>query len=224
MEIIGVRQDREPVFTTTLRHGEPPATASLRHGFRLVRPLSAARQGEEIELSVLVEPAGKQRMPAAQSPHRDRGLRMHPGEKPRVFQRVAAYAVVISERGLLVTEYSDQTAATGRYGLPGGGIDPGEEPHDAVLREVVEETSQIVQVGDLVDTHSAHWIGRSPRGDIEDFHAVRLVFTATCADPTEPEVLDIGGTTHSARWVELSAWTSVPWTSGWRDLIAPLLP
>ena len=48
----------------------------------------------------------------------------------------AAFAVVMSRgtRVLLVQK------ADGRWGLPGGGIRPGEAPLDAVLRELREET------------------------------------------------------------------------------------
>jgi 8-oxo-dGTP diphosphatase len=48
----------------------------------------------------------------------------------------AAFAVVLSRapRVLLVQK------ADGRWGLPGGGLRPGESPLDAVLRELREET------------------------------------------------------------------------------------
>jgi 8-oxo-dGTP pyrophosphatase MutT (NUDIX family) len=48
----------------------------------------------------------------------------------------AAFAVVLSKapRVLLVQK------TDGRWGLPGGGIQPGEAPLDAVLRELREET------------------------------------------------------------------------------------
>ena len=52
---------------------------------------------------------------------------------PVTRQRVAAYAVVLSQRGLLATEYSDQTAVPGRWGMPGGGMDDHESPVECVL-------------------------------------------------------------------------------------------
>lgn len=223
MEIIGIDHDGSSVFRTVLRHGEPPTVAALRCGSRMIRPVEAVRGDEEIELTLLVESAGGQAPPPAPVPHRDVDLRLTDGEEPRVFQRIAAYAVVTSDRGLLATEYSDRVVAAGRYGLPGGGIDPHEQPVDAVLREVHEETAQAVEVTTLVAVHSGHWIGRSPRGDVEDFHAVRLIYTATCATPGDPEVIDVGGTTESARWVALDDWRSVGWTSGWKDVIRPVL-
>ena len=53
---------------------------------------------------------------------------MAEGEHPEPYQRTAAYGVVTSVRGVLLTELSGRTAAPGRWTLPGGGIDPGETP------------------------------------------------------------------------------------------------
>ena len=39
------------------------------------------------------------------------------------YQRIAAYAVVRSSRGVLMTELSDRTNAAGMWNLPGGGLD-----------------------------------------------------------------------------------------------------
>lgn len=223
MEIIGIDHDGSSVFRTVLRHGEPPTVAALRCGSRMIRPVQAVRGTAEITLTLLVESAGGQAPPPPLVPHRDMDLRLRAGEAPRIVQRIAAYAVATSDRGLLATEYSNHVVAVGRYGLPGGGIDPEEQPVDAVLREVGEETAQEVEVDQLVAVHSGHWIGRSPRGDVEDFHAVRLIYTATCAAPSDPQVIDVGGTTESACWVALDRWDSIGWTTGWKDVIRPVL-
>lgn len=117
------------------------------------------------------------------------------------YQRIAAYAVVTSDRGVLLTELSDRTNAAGLWTLPGGGIDPEETPQHCVRRELWEETGQ--QVGPLhpLGVLSRHWIGRAPSGRVEDYHVVGLVFTAHCEHPTEPVVHDTGGTTESAAWI-----------------------
>ena len=74
----------------------------------------------------------------------------------------------------------------------------------AVLREVYEETAQSVVLADLETVQTSHWVGRNPLGEVEDFHAVRLVYLAACPEPTEPQVLDAEGTTADARWVPLT--------------------
>ena len=70
---------------------------------------------------------------------------------------------------------------------------------------------------------SSHWVGRSPHGPVEDFHAIRLVYRGTCPEPTDPVVHDEGGTTESARWVPLDAWKDLPWTQNWRQALRRLL-
>ena len=104
--------------------------------------------------------------------------------------------------------------------MPGGGLDENEEPAAAVLREVYEETAQRVVLAELETVQTSHWVGRNPVGELEDFHAVRLVYRAACPEPTEPQVLDADGTTSDARWVPVTDWTTLDWTPGWRQILA----
>jgi ADP-ribose pyrophosphatase YjhB (NUDIX family) len=109
--------------------------------------------------------------------------------------------------------------------LPGGGVDPGESPQDAVLREVAEESGQRVRLVGVLGVVDGHWVGRAPDGRLEDFHAVRLVWQAVCDDPTDPVVHDVGGTTAAAAWVPIEHVASLPLSDAWRgvliDLTAP---
>jgi ADP-ribose pyrophosphatase YjhB (NUDIX family) len=171
----------------------------------------------------LVRPVRDEARPVVRQQGRDAGLVLSGKVRPVVRQRFAAYAVVTSSRGLLATEYSGRTAVIGRWGMPGGGLDDHEPPTSAVLREVAEETSQEIILGELIKVQTSHWVGRSPYGTIEDFHAVRLVYRATCPHPTDPIVLDQGGTTESAQWVPLEFWRSVSWTQNWQLLLTELL-
>ena len=212
------------VFTAPLAHGVDPAVLAHDAGYAVVRPLSAARDADgELELQLLVRPLAGEPRPAVPRRGQDANLQLPAGAEPEVRQRFAAYAVVTSSRGLLATQYSDRTAVSGRWGMPGGGIDDGEQPVDAVLREIAEETDQQVELGDLVVVQTSHWIGRSPRGTLEDFQAVRLIYRATCPQPREPRVLDLGGTTESARWVPLAAWSTLAWTHNWDQVLRELL-
>jgi 8-oxo-dGTP diphosphatase len=141
-----------------------------------------------------------------------------PGERAEAHQRVAAYAVVRSARGVLLTQFTSLTAIPGTWGLPGGGLDEGEDPVDGVHREVWEESGQRIELGALVTIQSQHWVGRAPTGVLEDFHAVRLVYRATCAHPTDPVIHDVGGTTSDARWVSRLEADALEMSSSWRGL------
>jgi 8-oxo-dGTP diphosphatase len=126
-----------------------------------------------------------------------------PDAVPVLRQRLAAYALVVDNGRILLTQLSRRTGWPGGWTLPGGGVDHGEDPKDAVVRETYEETGQHLSDPVLVDVESDHFVGVSPAGVLEDFHAVRLLFRATIAEPGEPVVLDVGGTTAAARWVPL---------------------
>lgn len=141
-------------------------------------------------------------------------------------RRIAAYALVRHDDAVLLTELSVAArTAPGAWTMPGGGIDPGEDPADAVVREVWEETGQRVTDLYLVAVSSDHWIGRAPDGTLEDFQPIRLLYTATCPDPTEPVVHDVGGTTSAAAWVPVADVLAGRLTvvRSWVDALPPLL-
>jgi len=226
MEIVGVEVGgAAPLFAYTLGHGEDPHQVTWELGYKVVRPLSAS--GTKDDLAVTLQVTRHRRAVVPRGPQRTRT--MVPDARVRVApvfrQRLAAYALVISERGILATEFSDRTAVPGLWSLPGGGIDEGENPAQAVQREIHEETGQFVDVRQFIDLQTDHWIGMSPGGVLEDFHAVRLIYVAHCAAPTDPVVHDVGGTTASSAWIPADRWRDLPWATGARALLqrhAPL--
>ncbi len=60
-----------------------------------------------------------------------------------------------------------------------------------------------VRVTGLAEIGAEHFTGRSPRGVLEDFHAVRILVRAEPLEVLDPVVLDVGGSTDLARWVPL---------------------
>lgn len=127
-----------------------------------------------------------------------------PAPAPVPRQRVAAYAVCVREGMVLLAQLSDRTGWPGAWTLPGGGIDHGEHPRDAVVREVQEETGLVVEVGALLDVDSVHFTGHAPSGVLEDYHAVRLLFLGTVTDLAEPAVQEVDGSTMAASWLPLA--------------------
>ncbi|AKU16056.1 NUDIX hydrolase [Luteipulveratus mongoliensis] len=186
-----------------LRHGDDPQVVLRAQGWEpsgLVSISTLRSPTLEIALDYRVSRAPKTEPPAYDVP-RDDGLRIMEGELPIRYQRVAAYAVVTSTRGTLMSQASHRTSTQGQWGLPGGGLDDGEDPDDAVVREVWEESGQHVRLAGALDVVTQHWVGRAPSRRLEDFHAIRLVYRAVCVAPTEPVVHDVGGTTAAAAWM-----------------------
>ena len=201
--VVGTREG-EVVTRFALAHGEDPAVGLAVRGWPGTVVGVEGVLGD-LTLRYAVQPAAPLDPPLGpEGPGLTDAERL--GVDPH--QRVAAYAVVVADGKLLLTQLAGYTGAAGRWNLPGGGLDPGESPTDGVVREVAEETGQVVDDVRLVDVMTQHWVGRSPRG-LEDYHAVRLLHTARCRRPTRPVVHDVGGSTSDARWVPLDDLGSV---------------
>ncbi len=90
--------------------------------------------------------------------------------------------------------------------LPGGGLDHGEDPRDALVREIGEETGLAATVGTTARVYSAHLPRASRDGVMTDFHALRIVYDAWVpADAPTPRVVEVDGSTMEAAWRPLSS-------------------
>ncbi len=119
-------------------------------------------------------------------------------------QRVAAYAVIVRDGEILLSRIAPSISETEQWTLPGGGIDFGEHPDDAVVREVHEETGLHCEVGSPIWIGSAHRIlDTGARGEREasEMHSVRIVYDAWVPlDAPRPQVIEVDGSTVDARW------------------------
>jgi ADP-ribose pyrophosphatase YjhB (NUDIX family) len=124
--------------------------------------------------------------------------------RPFRHQRLGAYALVRRDDAVLLTRISERGFHTGSWTLPGGGVDHGESPRTAVLRELREECGVDGTVGELVAAHDDHFSGTAPSGRYEDFHAVALAFEVSIGDTAEPVLAEVGGTTDAVAWVPVA--------------------
>jgi 8-oxo-dGTP diphosphatase len=123
-------------------------------------------------------------------------------------QRVAAYAVIVRAGSILLARISPAISATEQWTLPGGGIDFGEHPGEAVVREVYEETGLGCELGRPIWIGSAHRVlddGAQDDLAASELHSVRIVYEAWVpVDAPEPRVVEIDGSTVDARWHPLT--------------------
>jgi 8-oxo-dGTP diphosphatase len=119
-------------------------------------------------------------------------------------QRLGAYAVVLDEGQILLTRISSVGYPAGSWTLPGGGVDHGESPHDAVVRELYEETGMAALSSRLVDVHDVHVVAEGRDDRWEDYHGVHLLYAVTVDRSVEPGVVEVGGTTDLAVWVPIT--------------------
>lgn len=101
---------------------------------------------------------------------------------------------------LLAAQRSKPKSLQGRWEFPGGKVDPGETPTQALHRELREELGVEIHLGnELVGPSAGVW-------ELTDQYVMRLWFAQVRAG--EPQAL----TEHSQlRWLEAGAWLSVPW-------------
>ena len=133
------------------------------------------------------------------------------GYRPFVFQRVAAYALIrreTPEPAVLLTRISPRGFHTGQWSLPGGGVEHGEAPADAVVREVLEETGVTCSVTGLRTAGDVTVRGNAPSGRDEELHSVGLVYDAAVPDGTDTFTVEEDGTTDAVAWTLLADITS----------------
>ena len=88
--------------------------------------------------------------------------------------RIAAYGLIVDADRLLLCRISSQLPdLAGSWTLPGGGLEFGEDPVDAMIREVREETGLIVRPDGLAGIDSLH-LERDGRA----FHGLRVIYFA----------------------------------------------
>ena len=143
------------------------------------------------------------------SPLVTEALDMH---RPARVQRLAAYAFIrrASDDAVLLTRISPIGYHSGSWTLPGGGLDFGEHPREALVREVAEECGLTCDVGSLLDVHDVNVVGTAPSGRHEEFHGVHLIFAATVPEDAEPQVVETDGTTDDVRWVTREEMADLP--------------
>lgn len=120
-------------------------------------------------------------------------------------QRVAAYAVILRESPngpeILLSRLARRVSRTELWTLPGGGLDHGEDPKVALLREIWEETGLDAQIGGLPEVFSSHRPNAEFDGRVSDFHALRIVHDAWVPrDAPAPRVMEVNGSTEAAGW------------------------
>ena len=126
----------------------------------------------------------------------------------RKVQRVAAYAVILRDRGagseILLSRLAKRLTDRELWTLPGGGLEHGEDPRDAVVREVYEETGLDVEIDETAHVYSSHQSNTWRQGRRADAHSLRIVYDGWVpVDAPEPRVTEVDGSTVEAAWKPL---------------------
>lgn len=126
---------------------------------------------------------------------------MTPAARPVL--RVSAYAVCTdADRRILLCRIAPgfTTGYDGWWTLPGGGIEHGEDPREAAIRELVEETGLAGEVVELLEVDSWHAPYTDRSGEAIDYHGIRVLYRCRL---TGGELRDeVDGSTDAARWFD----------------------
>jgi 8-oxo-dGTP diphosphatase len=91
---------------------------------------------------------------------------------------VAVAALVFDERGrILLFKHTYRKLA---WGIPAGGLEHGEQPKDAIVREFFEETGMTLEVQRLLLANSSRYfqhvslvyLCRAPKGEFRESHEI----------------------------------------------------
>ncbi|MFI5385873.1 MAG: NUDIX hydrolase [Fimbriimonadales bacterium] len=119
------------------------------------------------------------------------------------FIRVSAYGLIVRGERILLCRISPSTLPTQEWTLPGGGIDFGEHPEKAAVREILEETGFHVTLSGRphVDSDLIGW--RDATG-----HAIRLIYNAQIIGGELTH--EVNGSTDRCDWFTRSEALALP--------------
>ena len=123
-------------------------------------------------------------------------------EHPDHDVRVGAYAVLVDDRERILLALWNE-GPTPAWTVPGGGVEEGETPEEAAVREVREETGYGVELvrllgEDVFTVPAAERLDGAPR----PLRSVRLVFEARIVGGGLTHEVD--GTTDEAAWIPVA--------------------
>jgi 8-oxo-dGTP diphosphatase len=136
--------------------------------------------------------------------------------------RLGSYAICIDEQErILLCRLATGEPEPGAWTLPGGGVDFGEHPDNAVIRELREESGLIGEVARLEGVFS-HLYSDSPYADGADLHFLGVLYRVRVIGGELTDEVD--GSTDRCAWFDRAALGDVRIVSVARNAIERVWP
>jgi len=104
-------------------------------------------------------------------------------------------AAILLDGAVLAARRTTPPEAAGRWEFPGGKVEPGESPEEALVREIAEELGCRIEI--------MGWLpGSTPIGDAYELRIACGVLTQGEPSPTEHDLI---------RWVAVEELDSIDW-------------
>lgn len=125
-------------------------------------------------------------------------------------KRIEVVAAIIRREGLYLATQRGYGAFEGMWEFPGGKIEPGENPQEALVREIREELDTDIRVGELFCVREF---------DYPDFHLALHCYLCALPDGAEPALLEH----KAAKWLDAKGLSTLQWLPADEEIIQALL-
>jgi 8-oxo-dGTP diphosphatase len=120
--------------------------------------------------------------------------------------RLSIYGWAETDGNVLLVRVAPKQLDAGRWTLPGGGLDFGEHPLQALAREFREETGLVPRILQPLGVHSfVNPLHRTP--GVETIQVVQVVYRVAASGSP---VNEINGSTVEARWWPVGSLATLP--------------
>lgn len=118
-------------------------------------------------------------------------------------RRLATYAVIINDGHVLLSKLN-RGQNIGKWNLPGGGVEHGEAPLQALSREIQEEAGlSFSETPQILTALSFHQQFPMPTGEIEDFHMIGIIYLIQASSRPTPKPGGDGESSLGCEWFRI---------------------
>ncbi len=119
-------------------------------------------------------------------------------------KHIGVYALAIKDYSVLLIKKA-RGPYTGKWDLPGGGIEFGESPEETLKREVMEETGLSVLSHQLLNVLSHSVSYKNTKGENKEMHHLGIIYKVILDNPENAKKDADGEDSLGAKWISVSS-------------------